>query len=172
MVGMIVPGLILSGLYIVYIIGLCLVRPEEGPRVVEEEDDMPLAEKLAITGKALLPPLFMIFAVLGSIMLGWAAPTEAAALGAAGAFVLTVFYGKFNLKTFWEALVKTITVTSMIMFILLAGSLFTGIFVASGGMGVMRAMINAVEIGPWGLLFIFLGWSSSPGSSWNGFRSC
>lgn len=114
----------------------------------------------------------MIFAVLGSIMLGWAAPTEAAALGAAGAFVLTVFYGKFNLKTFWEALVKTITVTSMIMFILLAGSLFTGIFVASGGMGVMRAMINAVEIGPWGLLFIFLGWSSSPGSSWNGFRSC
>ncbi|MEC9267305.1 MAG: TRAP transporter large permease subunit [Alphaproteobacteria bacterium] len=157
MVGMIVPGLILSGLYIVYIIGLCLVRPEEGPRVVAEEDEMPLAEKLAITGKALLPPLFMIFAVLGSIMLGWAAPTEAAALGAAGAFVLTVLYGKFNLKTFWEALVKTITVTSMIMFILLAGSLFTGIFVASGGMGVMRAMINAVEIGPWGLLFIFLG---------------
>ncbi|MDW3205346.1 MAG: TRAP transporter large permease subunit [Alphaproteobacteria bacterium] len=157
MVGMIFPGLILSGLYILYIIGLCLFRPEAGPRVPAEEDDLPLGEKLLITVKALLPPLFMIFAVLGSIMLGWAAPTEAAALGAAGAFVLTILYGKFNLKTFWEALVKTITVTSMIMFILLAGSLFTGIFVASGGMGVMREMINALEIGPWGLLFIFLG---------------
>lgn len=157
MVGMIFPGLILSGLYILYIIGLCLFRPEAGPRVPAEEDDLPLGEKLMITGKALLPPLFMIFAVLGSIMLGWAAPTEAAALGAAGAFLLTILYGKFNLKTFWEALVKTITVTSMIMFILLAGSLFTGIFVASGGMGVMREMINALEIGPWGLLFIFLG---------------
>lgn len=157
MVGMIFPGLILSGLYIFYIIGLCLFRPEAGPRVPAEEDDLPLGEKLLITVKALLPPLFMIFAVLGSIMLGWAAPTEAAALGAAGAFVLTILYGKFNLKTFWEALVKTITVTSMIMFILLAGSLFTGIFVASGGMGVMREMINALEIGPWGLLFIFLG---------------
>lgn len=156
MVGMIFPGLILSGLYIVYIVGLCIIKPEAGPRVRDESDDLGFAEKLAITVKALLPPLFMIFAVLGSIMLGWAAPTEAAAIGAAGAFLLTLLYGRFTLATFWEALVKTIIVTSMIMFILMAGSLFTGVFVASGGMGVMRTMINAVEIGPWGLIAIFL----------------
>jgi len=155
MVGMIFPGLILSALYIVYIVALCLVRPEAGPRV-READDVALAEKLIITAKALLPPLFMIFAVLGSLMLGWAAPTEAAAIGAAGAFVLTVLYGRFTLQTFWQALMKTIVVTSMIMFILLAGSLFTGVFVAAGGMGVMRGLINALEIGPWGLLAVFL----------------
>jgi len=155
MVGMIFPGLILSALYIVYIVALCLVRPEAGPRV-READDVALAEKLIITVKALVPPLFMIFAVLGSLMLGWAAPTEAAAIGAAGAFVLTVLYGRFTLQTFWQALMKTIVVTSMIMFILLAGSLFTGVFVAAGGMGVMRGLINALEIGPWGLLAVFL----------------
>jgi tripartite ATP-independent transporter DctM subunit len=156
MVGMIFPGLILSALYIVYIVALCLVRPEAGPRIRDAADDIAFAEKLVVTAKALLPPLFMIFAVLGSLMLGWAAPTEAAAIGAAGAFVLTVLYGRFSLKTFWQALIKTIIVTSMIMFILMAGSLFTGVFVASGGMGVMRALINSVDIGPWGLIAIFL----------------
>ena len=155
MVGMIFPGLILSALYIVYIVALCLIRPEAGPRV-READDVALAEKLIITAKALLPPLVMIFAVLGSIMLGWAAPTEAAAIGAAGAFVLTVLYGRFTLQTFWQAMMKTIIVTSMIMFILMAGSLFTGVYVAAGGMGIMRGLINALEIGPWGLLAVFL----------------
>jgi tripartite ATP-independent transporter DctM subunit len=156
MVGMVFPGLILSGLYIVYIVGLCLIRPEAGPRVRNADDDLPLRAKLGTTMKALIPPLFMIFAVLGSIMLGWAAPTEAAAIGAAGAFVLTVLYGRFTLRTFWDALIKTIVVTSMIMFILLAGSLFTGVFAGAGGMGVMRALINGVEIGPWGLVAVFL----------------
>jgi tripartite ATP-independent transporter DctM subunit len=156
MVGMIFPGLILSGLYIVYIVAFCLIRPEAGPRIKGKVDDISFVEKLVITVKALLPPLFMIFAVLGSLMLGWAAPTEAAALGAAGAFVLSVLYGRFTLATFWQALVKTIIVTSMIMFILMAGSLFTGVYVAAGGMGMMRGLINALEIGPWGLLAVFL----------------
>lgn len=157
MVGMIFPGLILAGLYIVYIIGLCVLRPETAPIIDDGTEDPPFVEKVLLTVKALVPPLFMIFAVLGSIMLGWAAPTEAAGLGAAGAFLLTILYGKFSLKTFGEALVKTILVTSMIMFILLAGSLFTGVFVASGGMSIMRSMIGALELSPTMMLVIFLG---------------
>ncbi len=156
MVGMIFPGLILSGLYIVYIILLCTFSPTAAPRVDDDEPLMPLGEKLVVTVKALVPPLFMIFAVLGSIMLGWAAPTEAAALGAAGAIVLTIAYGKFTLQTFSEALVKTLTVTSMIMLILLGGSIFTGVYVGSGGMSIMRDMLDAISLGPWGLLIIFL----------------
>jgi len=158
MVGMIFPGLILSTLYIVYILGLCIIRPEAGPRraLADDEDDMPLSEKLAITAKALAPPLFMIFAVLGSIMLGWATPTEAAALGAFGAFALTVIYGKLTKTIFLQTIMKTLTVTSMIMLILLGGSIFTGVFVGAGGMGVMREFINAVDLGPWALLFLFL----------------
>ncbi len=156
MVGMVFPGLILSGLYIVYIVVLCLLNPAAAPRLEQEQDEPSFSEKVVITAKALIPPLLMIFAVLGSIMLGWAAPTEAAAIGAAGAFLLAVAYGKFSLATFREALVKTIVVTSMIMFILLAGSLFTGVFVGAGGMRVMREVIQALDVGPWGLLAVFL----------------
>jgi tripartite ATP-independent transporter DctM subunit len=156
MVGMIFPGLILSGLYIVYIVGLCILRPETAPRIDDGEDDPPFLQKVFITIKALVPPLFMIFAVLGSIMLGWAAPTEAAGLGALGAFLMTILYGKFSLSMFGEALVKTILITSMIMFILLAGSLFTGVFVASGGMSIMREIIGGLELSPFMLLVIFL----------------
>ncbi len=157
MVAMVFPGLILSALYIVYIVGLCILKPETAPRVPAEDDEYSFSEKVAITVKALLPPLFMIFAVLGSIMLGWAAPTEAAALGALGSFLLAIFYGKFSFATFKEALIKTIVVTSMIMFILMAGSLFTGVYVGSGGMRVMRDIIQALDVGPWGLLLVFLG---------------
>lgn len=156
MVGMIFPGLILSGLYIVYVIGLCIVKPEAGPRLPPEADEPGFGEKVVITIKALVPPMLMIVAVLGSIMFGLAAPTEAAALGAAGAFLLTVLYGRFTLRTFWEALVKTITVTAMIMFVLLAGSLFTGVYVGAGGMGVMRTLITSLNLDGWGLLIVFL----------------
>lgn len=156
MVGMIFPGLILSGLYIIYIIGLCILRPETAPRIDDGEDDPPFVQKVLITIKALVPPLFMIFAVLGSIMLGWAAPTEAAGLGALGAFLMTILYGKFSFSMFGGALVKTILITSMIMFILMAGSLFTGVFVASGGMSIMREIIGGLELSPFMLLVIFL----------------
>lgn len=155
MVAMILPGLALAGLYIVYIVGACLLNPPASE--TDEPDEPGFAEKMLITVKALWPPLFMIFAVLGSIMLGWAAPTEAAALGALGAFLLTILYGKFSLTTFWEALIKTLVVTSMIMFILMAGSLFTGVYVGNGGMKVMRTAINALDVGYWGLLAVFLG---------------
>ena len=156
MVGMIFPGLILSGLYILYILGICIFSPSAGPRVERDPDEPGIVEKIAITAKALIPPLLMIFAVLGSIMLGWAAPTEAAALGALGAFMLTIGYGRFSLPMFKEAIIKTLTVTSMIMLILLGGSIFTGVFVGAGGMGIMRDMIEAVQLGPWELLFLFL----------------
>jgi len=157
MVGMIFPGLILSALYIVYIVILCIFSPTAGPRPGPEPDEPPFAEKLLISVKAMVPPLVMIFAVLGSIMLGWAAPTEAAGLGALGALVLTILYGRFTFKSFWEALIKTLVVTSMIMFILMAGSLYTGVFVGNGGMSLMRHIIETLDVGYWGLLAIFLG---------------
>src|SRR5210317_550819 len=158
MVGMIFPGLILAGLYIIYILILCIIRPENGPTITEEDeiDRLSFNEKIIITTKALVPPLLMIFAVLGSIMLGFAAPTEAAALGAGGSLILTIFYKKCTIQTFKEALIKTITVTSMIMFILMAGSLFTGVFAASGGMSIMKNFVNSLDLTPWILLFSFL----------------
>jgi len=83
-----------------------------------------------------------------------AAPTEAAALGAAGALILSIVYRKFTLKILKEALIKTITITAMIMFILMAGSLFTGVFAATGGMSLMKGMVTSFDLSP--MVFIYL----------------
>ena len=156
LVGMIFPGLIMAGLYVLYILVLCLFRPEAGPRVPPGPDDPPLARRLAITAHALVPPLMMIFAVLGSIMLGWAAPTEAAALGAAGAFVLTFFYRKFSLAMLKDSVLKTLRITSMIMAILLGGTIFTGVFFAAGGIGLTNQAVGYFDLSPGGLLALLL----------------
>ncbi|MFZ5557617.1 MAG: TRAP transporter large permease [Pseudomonadota bacterium] len=157
MVGMIFPGLIMAGLYVLYILALCLVRPEAGPRIPPSPDDPPLATRLKTTAHALVPPLIMIFAVLGSIMLGWAAPTEAAALGAFGAILLTMFYRKFSLATLKDSAMKTLRITSMIMAILLGGTIFTGVFFAGGGINLTNQLVAHLDLGPWGLLFLLLG---------------
>lgn len=157
MTGMIFPGLIMAGLYIVYILILCTLRPSAGPASGPGPDEPPLIEKLWISARALVPPLIMVVAVLGSIIMGWAAPTEAAGIGVAGAVGMTLLYRRFSLAMLWEALQKTLLITGMIMFILLAGSLFTGVFVGAGGMRFLRATIRAWEFGPWVLLLVFLG---------------
>jgi tripartite ATP-independent transporter DctM subunit len=155
-VGMIFPGLIMAGLYLVYILGHCIVDPSRGPRLPPGEDEPPLAVKLRITATAMLPPVLMIFAVLGSIMFGWAAPTEAAALGALGAVILTLGYGRFSFGVLQEAVMRTLKVTCMIMVILLCGNLFAGVFIASGGVTLTEALISAGNLGPWVTLIAFL----------------
>ena len=156
LIGMIFPGLIMAGSYIVYILALCVINPKAGPRIPREENEPPLADKLRVTAVALVPPLFMIFAVLGSIMLGWAAPTEAAGIGAFGAVLLALFYRTFTWATLHEAMMKTLTISTMIMTILLAGNMMTGAFLGAGGIMVTQELVEALKLGPWGLLAIVL----------------
>jgi len=157
LVGMIIPGLIMAGSYILYILTLCIVYPKAGPRIAAgAEGEVGLAEKLKVTGYALVPPLCMIFAVLGSIMLGWAAPTEAAAIGAAGSVLLALFYGRFSFVTLHDAIMKTLTITTMIMTILLSGNMMTGAFVGSGGIAITQQLVAHLALGPWGILLIVL----------------
>jgi TRAP-type mannitol/chloroaromatic compound transport system permease large subunit len=89
-------------------------------------------------------------------MLGLASPTEAAALGAAGAVLLTIFYGEFSLTVLHQALLKTLRITAMIMTILLAGSMLTGIFIGSGGVILTEGLVGASNLSPWGLLGMVL----------------
>lgn len=156
-IGMIFPGLIMSTLYICYIITRCTLRPSDGARLPPSPDDPSLAEKLKITAMALLPPVMLIFAVLGTIMMGWAAPTEAAGMGAFGSILLTIFYRRFSLSVLNESLLKTVKVTCMIMLILLAGSMFSGVFIAAGGVSLTEQLIEAASLGAWATLFLFLG---------------
>ena len=155
-VGMLIPGLMLAGLYIVYIIVRCMIRPQDGPSLPPDENDPPFMQKLIITATALVPPLILIFAVLGTIMLGWATPTEAAAMGAIGTVLMTIFYGSFNLGIMQEAFFKTLQITAMILTILLGGVMFAGVFVALGGISAVQNLLEAAQLGPWATMLILM----------------
>ncbi len=156
MFGMLIPGLLLALLYIAYILGVCIIWPETGPRIPPSPDDPSFLEKCRISIVALWPPMLLIAAVLGSMLFGIAAPTEAAALGAAGALFLSVLYGDFTLKILHESLLKTLKVTVMILTILMAGNMFAGVFIAGGGVQTTEAFIQAANLGPWLTLSVFL----------------
>jgi len=155
-VGMVIPGLMMATLYVVYILVRCTIDPKAGPRLPREADEMPLGEKIRVTAVALVPPIVMIFAVLGSIMMGWAAPTEAAGLGAFGAVLLSVVYRTFTLTILMEALIKTVKVTCMITLILLGGNMFAGVFVGGGGVVLANELIANAHLGAWATLALFL----------------
>ncbi len=155
-VGMLLPGLLMAGLYIGYILIRCILNPSIGPRLPKSDDDPSFSEKVRITVIALAPPVAMIIAVLGSIMFGLAAPTEAAALGALGAMLLSMAYRQFSLSVLHEAFVKTLKVTCMIILILLGGNMFAGVFVAAGGVTLAEDMIRHANLAPWMTLALFL----------------
>lgn len=156
MYGMLFPGLIMAGLYLVYIVGLCIAKPSHGPRIPPEPDDPGLWQKLSITTRNLLPPLGMIVAVLGSILGGLASPTEAAAIGCVCSVLLTMLYGRFSLLGLYDSLLKTVRVTAMIMAVLLGGTLFTGVFIGGGGINLASTMIGEMQLSPWMLLGLML----------------
>ena len=154
--GMSFPGLLMGGLYLVYIFIRCVINPSFGPRIPPSDDDPSFGQKLWISARNLIPPVILIFAVLGSILLGWASPTEAAAIGALASVGLTLLYGTFSLKSLFEAIIKTLKVTTMIMTVLLAGTLFTGVFIGAGGIATANRLIGEMQLTPWMLLSLMM----------------
>ena len=156
MYGMVFPGLLMAGLYLAYVLVLCIVKPSHGPRIPPEPGDPSFVQKLGITARNLLPPLGMIVAVLGSILGGLASPTEAAAIGCVCAVLLTVLYRRFTWPSLYDSLLKTVRVTAMIMAVLLGGTLFTGVFIGGGGINLASSIIDALQLTPWQLLGMLL----------------
>ena len=155
-VGMVFPGLLMAALYIAYILVRCTLDPRAGPRIPASPDEPPLLARIHVTLVALAPPVAMITAVLGSIMFGLAAPTEAAALGALGSIILAILYRQFSLRVLNEAVLRTLKVTCMIFLILLGGNMFAGVFVGSGGIALAQDLIQQAQLTPWMTLAVFL----------------
>ena len=153
--GMIIPGLCLAGCYILYVMFRCIIKPEDGPRVLEE-DNLPLAQKLYMTVTALVPPLLLIAIVLGSILGGLATPTEAAGCGAVASMILCAAYKNLTIEVVKEALYKTVVITAMILLILMTGNMFAGVFSAAGGMVGVQQLLAAFELTSWETMFILL----------------
>jgi tripartite ATP-independent transporter DctM subunit len=154
--GMSFPGLLMGGLSLIYIFIRCIINPSFGPRIPPSHDDPTFGQKLWISARNLIPPVALIFAVLGSILLGWASPTEAAAIGAIASVGLTMLYRTFSVPGLYEAIIKTLKITTMIMTVLLAGTLFTGVFIGAGGIATANRLIGEMQLAPWTLLFLML----------------
>lgn len=155
LIATILPGLLLSTIYNLYILIRCYLNPNLGPPAPIEEK-ISLAQKLSFTARAFVPPIFLILAVLGSIIFGLAAPTEAAAMGAFGSGLLALAYRKLNWTMLKEVVYETLKLTSMIMVILAAGSAYTGVFLGAGGGEALEKILLSLNLGRWGILAIFM----------------
>ena len=132
--GALLPGLALIGLYTVYIISVGIFRPTAVPAIPEKEREKILSVPfLRRLGSALLPPLLLIFGVLGSILFGVATPTEAASVGAVGAMLLALAKRQFDLSALKEVMRTTTEINAMVFTILIGASVFSLVFRGYGG---------------------------------------
>jgi len=156
--GSILPGLILVLLYVLYILVVALLRPSIAPGVAREELAAIGRKELWIrVAKALFPPSVLIVAVLGTMFLGIASPTEAAAMGAFGAFLLALGKGKFNYQMLKEVVESTTRLSSMVFMILLGATAFGLVFRGLGGDEMVRSFLLGLGRGYWGILGIVMG---------------
>jgi len=150
----VVPGLLLIILYIIYIFLFALVKKEAAPAIVSER---PYSEVARSAVKAIIPPLLLIGAVLGSIFAGIASPTESAAIGVLGAMALAAYNRVFSPELVRYASVETVKLTAMIFMILIGATAFSLVFNELGG-GDMALHFFTGEIGDkWTFILIAMG---------------
>ncbi len=144
-IGAVLPGLLLVGLFTIYILVIAFLKPKTAPGIPGEEFDSLTKTRLFIKiAKAFFPPLFLIIAVLGSIFAGVASPTEAAAVGAVGSTFLAVINRKFNLDILKEVMSSTMQLTCMVFIILCGAAAFGLVFRGLGGDSLVREFLGSI----------------------------
>jgi tripartite ATP-independent transporter DctM subunit len=155
--GAVFPGIILSGLYMVYVAILCFVKPELGPPISREERAQVTNAQVAfMVLKSLVPPMILILGVLGSIFFGIATPTEAAGVGAFLAFIMVLAYRKFTWRGLYNAVMQTAKTNTMVIMILCGATCFTGIFLGVGGGDVVTDFVLGLGLGKWGTFWVMM----------------
>ena len=155
--GAVFPGVLLVILYIIFILLYSLIKPTAAPGMSVAEMANTDASKLTRrVFKSLLPPASLILAVLGSIFFGIASPTEAAAVGAAGAMVLTIVRRRMSFAVLKDVMESTTGFTSMAFLILIGATAFGLVFRGLGGDALLKNFLVAVGGGPWGVLALVM----------------
>jgi tripartite ATP-independent transporter DctM subunit len=156
--GAIFPGLLLSGMYFLYIVIRCNLNPKLGPPISKEEaGKYTPAQKWSMTLKSLLPPLGLILMVMGTILAGIATATEAAGMGALGAFILALFNKAVSWPVIRKASVATLKTTSMVMLLFIGGSFFSTVFLSMGGGDVVADLFVGSGMNRWLAMAIMMG---------------
>ncbi len=153
-VGALIPGLLLVVFYMTYMAFTAWRDPHAAPAVIDRPELDGKFVKQLLAG--LLPPLALILAVLGSILTGIATPTEAAAVGAAGATILALVYGQLTLPRLKEVMDGTLKVTSMIFMIFIGAAIFSLVFRGFGGDEQVQALFEAMPGGKVGAMLVVM----------------
>ena len=150
------PGLLLAAIYLIGIGTACWRNPALGPPLPPGELNVPGREKLLLFVKSFLPPAILIGMIKGSILFGWAAPSEAGAVGAFGAVALAFVKGRAGWGTLKDVANTSSLTISMIFFIVISATCFAYVFRALGGDHIAEGLIHSAGLGTWGLTILIM----------------
>ncbi|OQX34195.1 MAG: TRAP dicarboxylate transporter subunit DctM [Candidatus Sedimenticola endophacoides] len=152
--GAVIPGLLLSSMYIAYVLIRCKLNPEMGLPVPEEER-VDLKEKLLLL-KDLIAPLILVGLVLGLLFGGVATPVEAAGIGSFGAVIVAWMHGAFSIETLRDASITTAKASAMVLWIMFGASIFVGFYILQGGQEFITESIIGTGLSAYGVLFLLM----------------
>ncbi len=150
------PGFLLAGIYSIYILTITSLKPEIAPPLPAELGPQTRKDFWMMILRGLVPPVFLIVLVLGSIVLGFASPTEASGVGAAGAILLAVINRRLNWKTMRAVVERSALTGAMLFFIFIGATAFSYVFRSLGGDDIVIDFVESTGFGPWGVLFILM----------------
>ena len=153
----IIPGIMLALLYAAYVTIRCAINPSLGPVLAIEDRASSMTEVFKEFIIGLVPPALLVFAALGSILFGYATPTEAAGCGAVGSLLLALVYKKLTLPKLQEALVKTLEISALIMVLVAASNFFGSVFSRLGTPMLLTEFLLGLEMNRYIILAIVLG---------------
>jgi tripartite ATP-independent transporter DctM subunit len=140
------PGFLLAGLYVAYVIARASINPKLCPPLPKEESNVPWSRAFILLAQAFVPLAALIFAVLGSILFGLATPTEAAAVGAAGSLALAASYRALTWLRLQEAVYLTARTSSMVCFLFVGSWTFSSVFSYLGGEGLIKEFVLSLDL--------------------------
>ncbi len=152
----IVPGLCLAALYITYVLIYSWMRPSVAPKLPPELLDVPKSEYPGLIFKSFLPPVFLITMIKGSILLGWATPSEAGAVGAFGVMLLALFNRRLNFNLLKDTCHTSAKTVAMIFFIIVSATCFAYVYRSLGGDDIVEHLIRDAGLTSWGLLVLIM----------------
>ncbi len=158
------PGFLLAGLYVLYVIGRAVLNPKLAPKLSAEEADVPFLQVVRHLLTSFFPLAVLILAVLGAILFGLATPSEAAAVGALGGLVLAAAYRALSWERLKEAVFLTARTTAMICYLFIGSWTFASIFSYLGGERLIEEWVLAMNLSPLTFLLLaqfiifLLGW--------------
>ncbi len=153
-IGAVIPGLMLSGMYVLYVTIRSYINPKLGPPIPVAER-ITLREKISLM-KKMAAPIMLIVVVFSALFSGAATPVEAAGIGTFGSFIVAALHGQLDWRTVREACITTLKASSMVIWIMFGATIFVGLYVLEGGQQFVTGALEATGLGRWGILILMM----------------